>query len=1095
MYLFLNSLALFRRQAEAYRGRIKLLHFRDLTVPESKGRATFFSSSCFVNQHSTLASMSIIDTTKDLAALFVAQAKATPDAIALEDETRTLTYAELDQETETMADYIRLHHRVGRDSLVGILMNRSADYVIASLAALRAGGAFLVLELAYPSALLRDVIDDAKPAVVLTQTAHMEHIKSDVPVIAVDEPGGYAKANGLSNGTELPFITDNDLDRLAFVSYSSGTTGQPKGIANPHRAAVLSYDLRFRLSDLSPKDRVACNVFFVWEMLRPLVRGATVIAIPDRASYDPTALVSILASRRVTDTLMTPTLLSTVLSRYPNLHQELPDLKSLWLNGEVVTTELCRRGIKALPNTRLLNVYSASETHEVAAGDIRRFLDNETRVCPVGLPMDPEHIYILDESGNRVGNNISGELYVGGDLLARGYINLPETTAKVFTPDPFTNKEGARMYKTGDLARLLPSGLLEITGRAGGMIKTRGYTVQPGAVETAIVKHLAVHDCAVTAYGEGLERQLVAYVVRDKEDKRDREDLDVDESGYSPAARRALSSHLALYMIPALWVEMDVLPTHGVSGKIDLKALPAPPTPKIKPNGVEKDSNTEVKIETVKQLWADVLNMPTSAIKDDHGFFDIGGHSLVLAILASRFSKEFGFPVPLAPLAGNPTLQGHMGAIRDARDGHTAAVQADLPAVLRADMELDEDIKSNGTSMRQLSEARTVLLTGATGYLGAFLLKSLIDHTSATIICLVRFTDPDDNCRPAGFARIRKNLVDLGLWHDGMLERMEVLPGNLSGKQLGLSADMFSQVAFRIEVIIHAAATVNLVYPYAALRSANVGGTREVLRLASMSGATLHHISTNGVLVPSVEGWSEDAMVDLEDVPDKLLDGYGQTKWVAEMLVCEASRRGMPVKIYRPGTISGHSTTGSTNTYDLLNALIVESLQLGCAPSIEQWFTEMTPADFVTEAIIALADHTETDQLVYHLGDSNPISASSLFDSLHELGYNTTRLPWADWVCLWNEKRGNGKNRDEPFTVDILRGGMPTVEGLQSVTVLKDNATRAALKLVGLVRPSIDSALLETYTRHFFARGWLSRPPRRLELNGDSSSRCGGHKG
>jgi thioester reductase-like protein len=753
----------------------------------------------------------------------------------------------------------------------------------------------------------------------------------------------------------------------------------------------------------------------------------------------------------------------------------------------VVTTDLCRRGIKALPNTRLLNVYSASETHEVAAGDIRQFLDNETRVCPVGPPMDPEHIYILDESGNRVGNNVSGELYVGGDLLARGYINLPETTAKAFMPDPFAKKEGGRMYKTGDLARLLPSGLLEITGRAGGMIKTRGYTVQPGAVETAIVKHLAVQDCAVTAYGDGLERQLVAYVVRDREDKRDREELNIDKSGYSPAARRALESQLALYMIPSLWVEMDVLPTHGVSGKIDLKALPAPPMPHIESNGAEKESNTKIKIETIIKLWADVLNMPASAIKEEHGFFDIGGHSLVLAVLANRFSKEFGFPVPLAPLAGNPTLQGHMEAIRDARDGHTAAVQADLPAVLRADIELDDDIKSNGTPMRQLSEARTVLLTGATGYLGAFLLKSLIEHTTATIVCLVRFTDPNDDCRPGGFARIRKNLVDLGLWNDGMLDRMEVLPGNLSSKRLGLSAESFKEVASRIEVIIHAAATVNLVYPYAALRNANVGGTREILRLASLSGATLHHVSTNGVLVPSVGGWSEDAMVELEDVPDKLLDGYGQTKWVAEMLVCEASRRGMPVKIYRPGTISGHSTTGSANTYDLLNALIVESLQLGVAPSIEQWFMEMTPADFVTEAIITLANHTDTDQLIYHLGDSNPVSASSLFDSLNELGYSTTRLPWADWVCLWNERRGNGKIRDEPFTVDILRGGMPTAEGLQSVTVLKDDATRAALALYGLYRPQIDSSLLATYTRHFFARGWLSRPPLRLESNGTAT--------
>ena len=545
--------------------------------------------------------MPIIDTTRDLVALFVTQAQATPDAVALEDETRSLTYAELDHETRVMADYIRHHYNVRRDSLVGILMSRSADYVIAALAALRAGGAFLVLELAYPSGLLRDVIDDAKPAVVLTQRAHVEHIKSDVAIVAIDIPGGYHTANGSANGIELPPLpSDDDLDRLAFVSYSSGTTGQPKGIANPHRAAVLSYELRFRLSDLSPEDRVACNVFFVWEMLRPLLRGATVIAIPDSASYDPTALVSILASKRITDTLMTPTLLSTVLSRYPDLHQKLPNLKSLWLNGEVVTTDLCRRAMTALPDTRLLNVYSASETHEVAAGDIRQFLDLGTRVCPVGPPMDPDHIYILDESGNRVGNNVSGELYVGGDLLARGYINLPETTAKVFTPDPFAHQEGGRMYKTGDLARLLPSGLLEITGRAGGMIKTRGYTVQPGAVETAIVKYLAVRDCAVTAHGDGLERQLVAYVVRDENDRREREAFDVDESGYSPAARRALSSHLALYMLPALWVEMDVLPTHGVSGKIDLKALPAPPSPKSRSSGVGKASDIEIKIETIK---------------------------------------------------------------------------------------------------------------------------------------------------------------------------------------------------------------------------------------------------------------------------------------------------------------------------------------------------------------------------------------------------------------------------------------------------------------------------------------------------------------
>jgi non-ribosomal peptide synthetase component F len=201
-----------------------------VSVPETDSRVTPFL--CFskvpVNYYSlysipfillltpscsrSAAVMPIIDVTKDLAALFVTQAKATPDAIALEDESRSLTYAKLDQETETMADYLRTHYHVGRDSLVGILMSRSADYVVAALAALRAGGAFLVLELAYPSGLLRDVINDAKPAVVLTQQAHAKHIKSDVAIVVVDTPGGYATSNGQSNGIPLPQLpSDDDL--------------------------------------------------------------------------------------------------------------------------------------------------------------------------------------------------------------------------------------------------------------------------------------------------------------------------------------------------------------------------------------------------------------------------------------------------------------------------------------------------------------------------------------------------------------------------------------------------------------------------------------------------------------------------------------------------------------------------------------------------------------------------------------------------------------------------------------------------------------------------------------------------------------------
>ncbi|KAK6380812.1 putative NRPS-like protein biosynthetic cluster [Exophiala oligosperma] len=1019
--------------------------------------------------------MSVIDIHKDLSALFTQQVQATPDNVALEDDKHTYSYTQLAEKVTALADRFR-KHGVGRDKLVGVLLPRSADYVIACLAALQAGGAFLVLELAYPPDLLADVIDDAKPAVVVTYRAEVGKIKGQTPIISLDDEA-ESEANGEVTSDSGPLPADDDLDRLSFVAYSSGTTGKPKGIANPHRAPVLSYNLRFGVSDQQPGDRVACNVFFVWEIIRPLLRGATVVAVPDDASYDPVALVDLLSAKHITETLMTPTLLAAVLSRHPEIGKRLPELKTLWLNGEVVTTDLARRALKALPNTRLLNCYSACETHEVACGDIEEILDEESTYCPVGPPLDPKHTYILDEGGQKVEPGTSGELFVGGRLLARGYLNRPETTAKAFTPDPFDSTPGARMYRTGDLARILPNGLLEITGRVGAMIKLRGYSVVPAKVESAIISHLAVSHCAVIAHGEGLDRQLVAYVVRDEEQSEERPVVEINDAGRSPQARKILSPYLAHYMVPALWVEMNELPTHEVSGKADPKRLPPPPSENAgQVNGHQKiEQQDPISIESIAEVWAATLKTSPSNISPEHNFFDLGGHSLSLADLASRLSRNFGFRVPLQRLVDPPTLNGHLETVRAVRDGQVAAVQADLPSVLRADSVLDKDIVPPKSTICALSKANTVLLTGATGFLGAFLLNDLLESTSAQIVCLVRFSDPSQEDKPGGIARIRRNMLDLGLWTDSIMERVEILPGNLSRKRLGLSHEAFDELASRIQVIVHAAATVNLVYPYAALRNANVGGTREILRLACRGGATVQYISTNGVLPPSQTGWPEGTMLYVDEVPEKIPDGYGQTKWAAEQLVLEAGRRGLPVKIHRAGTISGHSLTGAANAWDLLSAMFVESIHLGYAPDVQGWRAEMTPVDFVSKAIIHLSNQTHAKQLVFHLGDPDPVDTRVVFSDLTELGYPTKPLSFDEWVALWYEKRGSAKGGDGAFTVDILRSGMPSVDFLQGIVVLNNAATRPFRSVVE--RPKVDSILLETYTRHWFARGWLPRPP------------------
>ncbi|KAF2670685.1 acetyl-CoA synthetase-like protein [Microthyrium microscopicum] len=1026
--------------------------------------------------------MPIIDTTKDLNCLFNLQVQASPDAIALEDETTILTYAQLDVKVTSLATHLRTFG-VGRDSLVGVLLSRSADYVIACLAALRAGGAFLVLELAYPPSLLADVIDDAKPAVIVTHTAHASQITSTTPLIVLqDHVSGldwFPPNNEPHNSSALP--ADDDLDRLAFASYSSGTTGRPKGIANPHRAAVLSYDLRFGVNDLGPGDRVACNVFFVWEILRPLLRGATVVVVPDETSYDTIALVELLSSRRVTETLMTPTLLAAVLARHPDIGNLLPDLRTLWFNGEVVTTDLVRRAMKSLPKARLLNCYSASETHEIACGDIRDMLDTSVPYCPVGPPLDPKHAYILSDEGKRVADGVSGELFVGGPLLARGYINLPETTAAAFLPDPFDTSPGARMYRTGDTGRILPTGILEITGRVGSMIKIRGYSVVPGKIERAIVEHFAVSNCVVIAVGDGLDRQLVAYIVHDKQEQDERTQLEIDDTGFSPIARGVLTSSLAQYMIPAFWVPMDELPTHEVSGKVDLNRLPSPTSTKSRSatmqNGKGLQRDTNVNTKTIAELWAASLSLSANSIisKTDPNFFDLGGHSLLLANLASRMTTYFGFSVPLARLAGMPTLEGHLQVVISARDGHTSSVQANLPAILKADSVLPAEFKPVQAAFCPIRKAETIFLTGATGFLGGVLLQELLEATQARIICLVRFTDPSEGGSAPGMARIRRNLLDLGLWKDWMPNRIEILGGNLSLKRMGLSATDFEKISKRIHVIIHAGATVNLVYPYAALKAANVDGTKEILRLACAGGSTLQYVSTNSVLPPSTEGWSEDTAIDIATVSDKLIDGYSQTKWVAEELIHEAARRGLPVGILRPGTISGHSSSGTTNTYDLLNAIIVESLHIGHHPDIPGWKAEMTPVDFVCKAIVTLADQQQSSQHIYHLSEPHPIEMAALFAILNGMGYGTKPLAWDEWIDLWNDSRGSIKGGEGAFTVDIIRGGVPTAEFLRCITLLNDTGTIAALGT--LQRPGVDEALLETYTRHWYARGWLPRPP------------------
>ncbi len=582
-----------------------------------------------------------------------------------------------------------------------------------------------------------------------------------------------------------------DPENLAFVSYSSGTTGKPKGIANPHRAPVRSYLWRFGLSDYGPGDRVGCNVFFIWEMLRPLLRGATTVVIPDDVIYDPGALIRFMEEYEISEILMTPSLLETVLGASgADLAERLSALRVLWLNGEVVTRTLARRAMTALPQVRLLNVYSCSETHDAAAGDLRELSENsDSTYCPVGQPMDPDRLYILDEDLREVPEGEAGELVVGGDCLARGYVKLPEKTEESFPADPFSSEDGARMYRTGDKARILPDGNLEILGRTDFMVKIRGYSVELGAVEAAIEQSIAVRACVVVADGEeGEDKRLVAYLVPSTESERGGRyagwELD-PRTGRSKEIRHHLQERLPHYAVPATFVEVEALPLQATSGKVDRAQLPEPPA-RVTPRTPEtdepvrrlsEDASRREKEEALARAWEDVLRLERDDVQPEDNFFDLGGHSLAAAQLSSRVEEVFGVHVSMGDFLEDPTVGGLCDRIESLqRAGGEGPTRPDP----RAEAVLDPEISPQSIS---LLDARSVFLTGATGFLGAFLLDELLRRTEAGIRCLVRPRDDLMTSHPRQPAEVRAPVVRgrpgaargagrgrsgrAPLWHDG----------------------------------------------------------------------------------------------------------------------------------------------------------------------------------------------------------------------------------------------------------------------------------------------------------------------------------------
>jgi amino acid adenylation domain-containing protein/thioester reductase-like protein len=541
-------------------------------------------------------------------------------------------------------------------------------------------------------------------------------------------------------------------------------------------------------------------------------------------------------------------------------------------------------------------------------------------------------------------------------------------------------------------------------------------------------------------------------------------------NSFLPELRSFLTETLPAHMIPSSFVVMETLPLTP-NGKVNRRALPEPKKdrPKIASDYQVPTSPLEQQLASV---WSQILGVDRIGTRDN--FFELGGHSLLTASLLQTVESIINLEIPLFYLLREPTIEGLIKGINTIRQvGSDDSVEV-LPEIDWAtETQLDPAIVPQG-AFEFTNQPKAVLLTGVSGFLGAFLLQELLQTTTADIYCLVRAADIAEATH-----RIQANLERYQLWSGTLPVRVIPLIGDLAQPQLGLTEETFQGLALTLDGIYHSGAFVNLVYPYSALRSANVLGTQELLRMACLGKVTpLHFISTIDVS-QSPQYFDGEQILEntLIENPDLLGRGYPQTKWVAEKLVMEAQSRGLPVAIYRPGMLTGHSETGAAQTGDLLCRIIKGLIQMEVAPEMNTWIN-MIPVDYVSRAIVALSLKQSTFGQRFHVVNPVAIPWNYLLHEIRMAGYPLQRIANADWKSLLIEWPTHWENALLPmrglFTQIDAHSGMTYLEAFLLTACNFDCGNiLLALEGTGIECPSVDAKLMRTYFSAFQRSGFL----------------------
>ena len=584
---------------------------------------------------------------RGLQQIFETQVLQQPDAIAVVHGKDQITYRELNERANQLAHYLR-ERGVGLDVKVGVLLERAVNFVVAALGIIKAGGTYVPLDGTYPKQRLQFMLEDADVRLLLTERNQPEVATNATEVVYLDQA-----AELLANVSRENPENVNEAEDLAYVMYTSGSTGQPKGVAVTHRAI----NRLVRNTDyvkLESSDRVGqtSNVSFdaaTFEIWGALLHGATLVVLPKETVLSPLELKREIAKQKISVMFLTTALFNQMAQSVP---EAFASLRYLIFGGEASDAQAVKRVVDRGKPQHLLNGYGPTEgTTFTTAYEVNEVTPGN--VLPIGRPLSNTEVWVLDRQGHLVPAGVTGELYIGGDGIAREYLRRPELTAERFVPNPFSSEPGARLYRTGDLVRHLSDGNIVFLKRMDHQVKVRGFRVELGEIEAALNEYWAISESVVIDNDDlpGGTR-LIAYIV--------------PEEGVEPESAQLyafLKEKIPSYMIPSIFVTLKEIPLTP-NGKVNRAELPVPQVSEdgTSANFVAPRSPQE---ETLAEIWRETLGVAQVGVESN--FFDLGGHSLLATRVVTQIRERFGVELPLRVLFESPTIAGlaqHLDAVQ-----------------------------------------------------------------------------------------------------------------------------------------------------------------------------------------------------------------------------------------------------------------------------------------------------------------------------------------------------------------------------------------------------------------------------------------------